>query len=173
MNYRRIWENHNGPIPTDELGRSYEIHHIDGNRNNNTIGNLQCVSLEEHYLIHLSQGDYHAAKMIKNRVDNIQDFPAMPEEQRNQIRDRMLGDKNPMKRPEVAKKVSNALKGRRKSPEAEKKRLESRKDFKHSEKTLEKMRKPKTKLTCPHCTRVGGDSQMKRWHFSNCKNIRV
>jgi hypothetical protein len=28
---------------------------------------------------------------------------------------------------------------------------------------------PKPKLTCPHCGTEGGNSQMKRWHFDNCK----
>ncbi len=28
--------------------------------------------------------------------------------------------------------------------------------------------KPKRKIQCPHCKRIGGDSQMKRWHFDNC-----
>jgi hypothetical protein len=32
-NYRKIWENYYGLIPIDEKGRSYEIHHIDGNKN--------------------------------------------------------------------------------------------------------------------------------------------
>jgi len=31
------------------------------------------------------------------------------------------------------------------------------------------MRKPKSKLECPHCHKQGGSSQMKRWHFANCK----
>jgi hypothetical protein len=31
MKYRKVWEKINGPIPKDDLGRSYEIHHIDGN----------------------------------------------------------------------------------------------------------------------------------------------
>ena len=55
MNYRKLWEDANGPIPTDELGRSYEIHHIDGNRKNNCLSNLMCVSLDEHYEIHSKQ----------------------------------------------------------------------------------------------------------------------
>jgi hypothetical protein len=28
---------------------------------------------------------------------------------------------------------------------------------------------PKPKITCPHCDKEGGNSQMKRWHFDNCK----
>lgn len=69
MKYRKIWENVNGPIPKDELGRSYEIHHIDGNRKNNDISNLMCVSIEEHYKIHLNQQDYEAACMIAERLN--------------------------------------------------------------------------------------------------------
>lgn len=28
---------------------------------------------------------------------------------------------------------------------------------------------PKQKIECPHCEKIGGISQMKRWHFENCK----
>lgn len=38
-----------------------------------------------------------------------------------------------------------------------------------SEETKRKLSKPKTKLTCPYCNLSGGASQMKRWHFKNCK----
>lgn len=171
MNYRQIWIKNNGPIPVDEQGRSYEIHHIDGDRTNNVIENLQCVSLDQHYQIHLEQGDYHAAKMISKRLGkNIKESIPMPMKQRDQIRIRMTGDNNPMKRPEIASKVSTALKGRKKPAEVEAKRLRSREGFKHSEDTLAKMKKPKQKLTCTHCQQEGGSSQMKRWHFDNCKH---
>nr|QMP83647.1 MAG: hypothetical protein [Caudoviricetes sp.] len=66
-NYRKIWEHFNGPIPTDENGRTYEIHHIDGNRNNNNLENLVAVSIDEHYDIHFSQGDYLACSLIEFR----------------------------------------------------------------------------------------------------------
>jgi hypothetical protein len=75
MNYRKIWEQANGTIPTDELGRSYEIHHIDGNRKNNCLSNLMCVSLEEHYDIHAKQyletgsmKDLAAAKILAGKL---------------------------------------------------------------------------------------------------------
>lgn len=29
---------------------------------------------------------------------------------------------------------------------------------------------PRPKLTCPHCGKQGGDGNMKRWHFDNCKH---
>ena len=67
--YRKLWEQAYGPIPKDDEGRSYEIHHIDGNRNNNSLENLMCVSIEEHYLIHYEQGDWAACQGIIKRMN--------------------------------------------------------------------------------------------------------
>jgi hypothetical protein len=69
VNYRKIWSDHYGPIPKDEQGRSYEIHHIDGNRSNNDLSNLMCVSIQEHYIIHKKQKDYAAALWISNKLN--------------------------------------------------------------------------------------------------------
>lgn len=66
--YRKIYENHKGPIPKDEKGRSYEIHHIDGNPENNVISNLIAVSIEEHYNIHKRQGDLGACWLMSARL---------------------------------------------------------------------------------------------------------
>jgi hypothetical protein len=68
-NYRRIWEKVNGAIPVDEQGRKYEIHHLDGNRENNSLSNLTCVSVLEHYQLHLEKGDYGAAYRIAQRME--------------------------------------------------------------------------------------------------------
>jgi len=64
------WKKHYGKIPKDEDGRSFEIHHIDGNPKNNSIENLQCISIKEHYEIHLKQKDYGAAFLIAGRMKN-------------------------------------------------------------------------------------------------------
>jgi hypothetical protein len=45
-----------------------EIHHIDGNHDNNSITNLLPVTATEHYEIHLSQGDKAAAALIGIRA---------------------------------------------------------------------------------------------------------
>ncbi len=63
LSYRKIWQQTFGEIP-----ENYEIHHIDGNRCNNSIENLACVSIEEHYRIHLKQGDYMACSIIATRI---------------------------------------------------------------------------------------------------------
>jgi len=65
--YRKIWIENYGPIPVDANGRSYEIHHIDGNRGNNDLSNLMCVSIDEHYDIHEKQGDFAACMAIVQR----------------------------------------------------------------------------------------------------------
>jgi hypothetical protein len=64
-NYRAIYENHIGPIPKELNGRTYEIHHIDGNHSNNDLSNLKAVTLQEHYDIHYANGDWYACKLIK------------------------------------------------------------------------------------------------------------
>jgi len=66
--HRKIYENIFGEIPKDENGRTFETHHIDGNRKNNSIDNLLCVSIKEHLEIHLKQGDYGAAALISKRM---------------------------------------------------------------------------------------------------------
>lgn len=67
--YRKIYENHYGPIPKDDDGRSYEIHHIDGNHSNNDPTNLKCVTIQEHYDIHYAQGDYAACLRMTSRIN--------------------------------------------------------------------------------------------------------
>lgn len=90
MSYRKIWETIYGPIP-----KGYEIHHIDGNRMNNDIENLRCVSIEEHYEIHYKQGDYLACTIMSKRM-------GLSEEERKVIHDMAMkkrdqtGSKNPM-----------------------------------------------------------------------------
>lgn len=63
-NYRKIYENHHGPIPKEPNGRSYEIHHRDGNHNNNNPYNLIAITIQEHYDIHFLQKDYYACYLI-------------------------------------------------------------------------------------------------------------
>ena len=69
VDYRQLWINHHGDIPCDAEGRSYEIHHIDGDRNNNVITNLTCLSIEDHYRVHFEQEDYYACASIKKRMN--------------------------------------------------------------------------------------------------------
>lgn len=67
--YRKIWVDAYGPIPKDDAGRSYEIHHINGDRTDNRLENLQCITVETHYRLHYERGDYGAAFRIAQRLD--------------------------------------------------------------------------------------------------------
>jgi hypothetical protein len=66
--HRKIYENHFGPIPKDLNGRTYDIHHIDGNHSNNDPNNLKAVSIQEHYDIHHAQEDYGACIALAKRM---------------------------------------------------------------------------------------------------------
>jgi len=66
--HRKVWIDAYGKIPKDDTGRTYEIHHIDLNHKNNQLENLQCVSIEEHFQIHKSRGDWGAGAAIARRM---------------------------------------------------------------------------------------------------------
>ena len=66
--HRRIWRQHYGPIPKDSDGRTYEIHHIDGDHTNNDITNLIALTIHEHYEIHFWQEDMGACFAIGSRM---------------------------------------------------------------------------------------------------------
>jgi hypothetical protein len=68
-NYRNIYENHHGIIPQEENGRSYHIHHIDGNRMNNDPANLIALSIQEHYNIHHLQNDWYACLKLAKQMN--------------------------------------------------------------------------------------------------------
>lgn len=68
QHYRKIYEQYHGSIPREADGRSYEIHHIDGNRENNDITNLVAITIQEHYDIHYAQKDWQACYLIRLRM---------------------------------------------------------------------------------------------------------
>lgn len=67
--YRKIYKQYYGEIPVDADGRSFEIHHIDGDHSNNNPLNLKAVSIQEHYDIHYGQGDWYACLLISGALN--------------------------------------------------------------------------------------------------------
>lgn len=149
MSYRKIWEKINGKIPIDEKGRSYEIHHIDGNRKNNKIENLICVTIEEHYEIHLKNGEIHSANLIANRFNK----PLLQGHHCSDL---------------VKHKISTTKKGKKISDLHKQKMSESKKGKYFSDLHKLNLKKGKNILTCPKCGITGGSNSMKRFHFDNC-----
>lgn len=201
--YRKIWEEVNGPIPTDIDGRSYEIHHIDGNHSNNAIENLQLVTIQEHYDIHFSQGDYGACLAIIMRMD----VPVKLAKQlqsdlskkvaRKRIEEGTHNFSSELSKQVQKERIKNGThnfqgeSGRLNAIQRNKKLVESGKHpwagelgREHNKKVAaERLRngthpflgnanpnKNMPKVTCPHCEKIGGRNQMKRYHFDNCKN---
>jgi hypothetical protein len=67
--YHKIYKTFYDSIPKDQNGRSFEIHHIDGDRTNNSILNLVALSIQDHYDVHYIQGDYGACWKIAERFN--------------------------------------------------------------------------------------------------------
>lgn len=65
----KIWIKCIGPIPEDELGRKYHIHHKDRNWRNNSLDNLECLAPAEHYKAHrmefAQRAKNHLGKFLK------------------------------------------------------------------------------------------------------------
>ena len=160
QNYRKIWESHHGPIPNDQL---YDIHHVDGNRSNNNISNLQLVTLQEHYDIHFAQGNYWACQAISIRLKIPQDeqvrlYKLAAQERTGIPRPDIMGDKNPMRRPEVALAQSHAKKGILKADSTKKSMSESAKV------------RAAIKYHCEYCNANVSKLNYLRWHGNNCVN---
>jgi hypothetical protein len=118
MNYRKFWINNHGEIPVDVSGRPFDIHHIDGNRKNNNLNNLICVSVDDHLKIHLKQyedtgslKDLASYRLLCGRlnrdVKSLSGF-TLSEETKEKIRKKLTGTKRP---PEVRKKCGDSLIG--------------------------------------------------------------
>lgn len=58
--HREIWEQVNGQIP-----EGYEVHHLDGDKTNNRLGNLEMVSASEHGTRHGFAGNQYVASTGK------------------------------------------------------------------------------------------------------------
>jgi hypothetical protein len=198
MSHRKIWVKHYGPIPKDGNGKSYEIHHIDSNHSNNDIGNLKLVTIEDHYAIHESQGDWGACLLMAKRMEKT------PEEiselaRKSALRRIALGTHNlnsELSKATQHKRLAEGThnwqgeQGRQNALHRNKKLVESGKhpwagelgrthNRELAQKRLEDGSHPflgdnnpnknMPKVKCPHCNKIGGRNQMKRYHYDNCK----
>ena len=62
--HQYVWEKENGPTP-----KGWEIHHIDGDTDNNDISNLQAMPMLEHKAIHTEQLRNDPARLEKMRIN--------------------------------------------------------------------------------------------------------
>lgn len=96
--YRKIYEQNYGPIPD-----GYDIHHKDGNPYNNDPNNLIALTPEEHYELHLRQGDYKAASMIAKRIHYALSSEQLSEIARLSVLDQIKDGKHNFSNPALHK----------------------------------------------------------------------
>lgn len=94
--YRKIYEQHHGPIPVDEDGRTYDIHHIDGDLTNNDINNLVALSIREHYETHYKNGDIGACLIMSDRMKISPEERSRLSSESNRINHQRLGSEHPV-----------------------------------------------------------------------------
>jgi hypothetical protein len=159
--YRHLYEQHFGPIPKDEEGRSFEIHHIDGDKNNNDLSNLVALSIQEHYNIHYKQGDWIEARAAAIRMQKspklISELAAMAAQKRveegtHHFLDSEFHRRNNKKRIDAGTHHF----------------LGSKVNLKKVEMGIHPWQN-KPKQTCPNCGKTVDISNYARWHGDSCK----
>lgn len=104
---------------------------------------------------------------------------SMTQERKEAMSVRSSGENSQMKRPEIAKKVADALRGRNLSEDHKEKISQTLKD--NPEKTNLGKKFPNRKkrtiypqkiVECPHCGLIGKIGGMSKWHFENCKKLK-
>lgn len=136
-NYVRIWEKyHNKNLP-----KNMEIHHIDGNHNNNDPENLLAVTIEEHLKIHQDQKDYGAVQAILLRMNRTEEQNKLLRECASRHQKLLIKDgKHNFQIPKTEKSI--------RSKEIMKKRLEETgKAFLGIENTVENSKNARSKLS--------------------------
>lgn len=163
-NYRSIYRKHHGKIPKDELGRSFDIHHIDGDHRNNDPSNLVAIPIEEHYNIHLERKDYRAAALIAIRMNKdaqvVSSLASLAARKRvsDGTHHWLTGEsQKKSNRQRVANGTHHLLKNDMQKMNAIKRIEDGTHNFLKASK-------------CPHCGKEGKNSAaMNRWHFDACK----
>lgn len=112
------------------------------------------------------QGGAEVAKLIKNH-NNRFGFERKP--------NRYFGKDNFAKKPEIRKKISEALKGRKFTKEWREKISKSCQGRvpwnKGKRNPYAKTNHLNIRVMCTRCKKIGPKGAMSRWHFNNCKIV--
>lgn len=135
-------------------------------------------TIEKRKQSRIENGYTHSLE-TRNKISESHKGKIVKEETKQKLRELNLGKQHSEK---TKQKISEIGKGRKHTEESKNKmriaklgELNPCYGRKHSKEIIEKMRniklgKLQPKITCPHCNFEGGASNMKRYHFDNCKN---
>ena len=182
---RNVYRSYFGEIPKDVNGRSYEVHHIDGNHKNNDISNLKLVTIEEHYAIHYAQDDYGACLIMSDRMSISHEEKSRLASKHSQSR--LARGDHPFLRKGFQSGTARRMVDKGTHPflggaiqRASNK--ERRENGTHhllgntlARDLIEQGRSPTQKeWVCPHCNAAGkGSSNYNRWHGSKCRALKL
>jgi group I intron endonuclease len=151
------------------------------------------IKLQEKFNVGINESFYNRSTRTSTGFDRA--GTTQTPETRQKISEAHKGENNPMygkeHTPETKQKMSEALKGenhymfgKEHSDETKLKISEGQKGENNhnfgkevSPETRQKLSEankgvplgPQEQVQCPHCGKIGGISNMKRWHFDNCK----
>jgi len=163
------------------MGEPMKYTILDGNRKNNDPNNLIAVSIQDHYDIHYSQGDWGACIRIaqrmsvspskiselsslhnKKRLENGTHLFLDSEFQRSMVRRQIADGKSALVGGKLQRELVASGKHHLLSGDIQRRSAKQRMD--------EGTDQCVVKTTCPHCGKEGTKLILARWHFDNCKS---
>jgi len=107
----------------------------------------------------------------RQRMSNAAKGVQKSDEHRKNISEAQKGTKKPWvnKSDKFRANLSARMSGKKLSEATKLKMIATMTGKKLTEEHKQNMRKPKAKIECPHCGKIGGTGAMQRHHFSNCK----
>jgi hypothetical protein len=150
----------NAPLGFDNTGK----HHSEETRKKISLSNSGNVSWNKG----LKTSDATKKKLSEaNRGEKHHFYgKSLSEEHKKKICENHIGMRGKKHSEKTREKISEANKGEKHYNYGKHHSNETRKKMSGAQKGI-----PKSKIICPHCSKLGGSSAMKRWHFDNCKKV--
>jgi hypothetical protein len=171
--YRKIYENHHGIIPRQSDGRSYDIHHIDGNHTNNHPDNLKAVTINEHYDLHYAQKEYSAcfkmAYRMKLSVNELSELARQSALQRVEKGPHPWAGKNSISTLRSQQGTHHWQNGNNPIYSRTKEELSRFATATNLKRVAEGRHPSQIKKTCPHCGTIMDTANYAKHHGDKCK----
>ncbi len=159
---REIYKKVHGAIPKDESGRSFEIHHIDGNHENNDPSNLSAVTIEDHYRLHYEQGDWFACYLIAYQRMNRSPEELSELSRKTQLARVEAGTHPFLKENRKFETEYHHLQHLSTEDRSNHSKARNKKNLENGSHNFLK------EYTCTHCDRSGKGPRFKSSHFEKC-----